>query len=140
MEQNEYLINTPGVKIKYDLVWGIALAVIIAWIVMIAIINNYGNEVIGSFFEKREYKTQYWVYLQPDNANTKNYRVKAEIERAQEDDLLRYYLNRVFWDNGGYSYFDNSCNFVDAVVKNGHAYCKANDNTGYTIRLGEKVK
>lgn len=145
---NEYLINTPSIKIKYILA-GIVIVVAIAlWVVVKLIIGSYGNEQIGSFFEKSEYTTQYWVYLQPENTAVKSYRVKGDIRRIEgsggsgEGDYgypATYRLERIYWDNGGYTYFDD-CDITTATTNGKGAHCRVDDNISYTIRLGEKVK
>lgn len=154
MNQNEeYLINTPNIKIKYTFVGGIIGLGIITWLLIKIISAKYGNEVIGSFFERSDYTTQYWVYLQANITSTKNYRVKGDIERVSMDDGSEngdgsyeggsddYYLRKVYWDNGGYTEFDDDCDLYGAIsTPKGYATCFDNDSNNYQIRLGEKVK
>jgi hypothetical protein len=151
MEQNsEYLINTSNIKIKYSFI-GIVIGIaIVTWLLVKTISGMYGNEVIGSFFERNEYTTQYWIYLQPDSASTKNYRVKGDIERVSVDGEENneggyypggsiYYLRRVYWDNGGYFEFDD-CDLYGAIsTPKSYVKCSDNDSNNYQIRLGEKI-
>ena len=144
MEQdNTYIINTPSVKIKSITVGYILVILAIAWIAAELLSSRYGYKEIGVRYERREYSTQYWVYLQPDNAETKNYRVKGDIERFAESDgdlsYAVYALSRVYWEDGGYTEFDD-CDITEATDKDKHAYCMDSEGKGYDVRLGEKVK
>jgi len=96
--------------------------------------HYFGNEIIGSWFEKpKEYITQYWVYLQPDSKSTKNYRVKGDIEKISlGEDGWGYYLRTVYWNNGGSTSFD------DCILEPNGTSCTDISNNSYIVRLGEK--
>jgi hypothetical protein len=113
-------------------------------IIVYFVYRNYlGEQRIDSWIEKPKYTTQYWVSLQPDNEEAKNYRVKADIFHDAPD----YYLTKVYWPNGGSSTFDD-CNLdKDQYQVNGYMRCFPNDgNTisedGYKVRINtyDKVR
>ncbi len=88
-------------------------------------IRSYGNEIIGSYFEKSEYKTQYYVNVFPDDEESKNCRLPATIHVYSETEegepsedsmgiehtktyITKYItVDQVFWPNGGYLHFDD---------------------------------
>lgn len=93
--KDEYINNA----IVYTL-----LGAFFLWIAWGLGLNQWlGNTSMGSPFAKSNFTTQYWVYLQPDNAEAKNYRVKADISRVDGE----YSLDKVYWPNGGSSTFDD---------------------------------
>lgn len=100
-------------------------------------INVWGNKVIGNWFEKPgEWTTQYWVYLEPNNSSTKNYRVRGDIEKLSlGEDGWGYYLRTVYWSNGGYTSFDE----CQLTTPKGD-YCIDTDGTAYTVRLGDSAE
>lgn len=149
MEQDEeYLVNTENIKLKTIWVAKIVVFSIILWIVVQLFIGHFGNEEIGSFFEKSTYTTQYWIYLQPENTQLKNYRVKGDvyhyIEPANDDygggDI--YLLEKVYWDNGGFSIFDD-CDLTkitfDKSKKVNYVGCRDHKDNYYKIRIDTKV-
>lgn len=122
-----------------------------------SISRNYGEERLGSFFEKPEYKTQYYVLIFPDNSISKNYKLVADIEVSSEIDsyedddgsgigvfaypITRSYshrlinIDKVYLPNGGYLTFDDC-----ELEKNAKAYCTDQDGRQWTIELTpEKV-
>lgn len=88
-------------------------------------IRSYGDEILGSYFEKSEYKTQYYVNVFPDDEGSKNYRLPADIHVYSETEegetsedrfgqehtesyTTKYIIvDKVFWPNGGYLDFDD---------------------------------
>jgi hypothetical protein len=66
-------------------------------------------ESIGHFFEKREYKTYYYINLFPGENSTKNYRVKGEIFATfhENDDSSEriYLLEKAYFSKGRYISF-----------------------------------
>lgn len=147
-DKNEYLINTENIKVRTDLVVKIVIIGVVLWIIMKLFIGYFGNNEIGSFFEKSSYTAQYWVYLQPENTQSKNYRLKADIHHYVEpgdEDYSggdRYVLEKVYWENGGHSDFDD-CEISDSILskndKNNYTNCLDNNHNYYKIRLDEKV-
>lgn len=117
-------------------------------------IKSYGNEELGSYFEKNEYKTQYYVNIFPENESIKNYRLPAEIhvfsqseegpptqdhfgQEYTETYTTKYIiLNKVFWPNEGYLYFN------DCQLEIGEKIlCKDQNGMSWNIELtNEKVK
>lgn len=151
MEQDsEYLVFTDNIKIKTSLAVKVIVFGIVFWIILKILISYFGNEEIGSFFEKSTYTTQYWVYLQPENTQVKNYRVKADIYHYIEsaDDEYNgggdfYLLEKVYWENGGFSIFED-CDLTEIALnrnkKTNYVGCRDNDDNNYKIRLETKVK
>jgi hypothetical protein len=139
-ERDGYIINTKHLKVSTALIVDILGCVMVLAIVWGLFLNQWlGNTVLGSVFQKNNYDTQYWVYLQPENAKDKNYRLKGDITVDYKD----YYLTKVYWSNGGYETFSD-CNLSDATVDNGSVSCITDSyvddsSTQYTIRLGDKV-
>lgn len=96
----------------------------------------FGNEIIGSWFEKPyEYTTEYWVYLQPDKNSSKTYRLKGDIEKLHlgDEEGTGYFLTVVYWNNGNESYF-----YDCRLTTNKGDYCEDDNSKGFIIRLGEK--
>ncbi|MES2650046.1 MAG: hypothetical protein V4717_24430 [Bacteroidota bacterium] len=84
-------------------------------------VRTYGNEIIGSFFEKKQYETQYYVYISSTNDDKKIYKLPADLSinidirpRAGDKFLLELIpfmtkeiiLKNVYWPNGGHLTFD----------------------------------
>lgn len=97
----------------------------------------FGNEIIGSWFEKPgERTTKYWIYLEPDSSSTKNYRLRGDIEKVSlGEDGWGYYLRTVYWNTGGNSDFDDCL-----LTSDKGDYCLDLQDRGYTVRLGEIVE
>jgi hypothetical protein len=117
-------------------------------------ISSYGDEILGSYFEKFEYRTQYYVNVFPDGEESKNYRLPAEIHVYSEEEegeptedaygiehsnayTIKYIvLDKVFWSNEGYLEFNDCQLEVGKKVQ-----CNDQDGESWTIELtNEKVK
>ena len=80
---------------------------------------HFENTNIGSFLEKESYCEQYYVHIRNNNKYSKSYRVKADIykgdygypsytDEGEETFITQgngYFLEKVYWDNGGYLTF-----------------------------------
>lgn len=133
-KEDKFIEITSGIRIKTSIVVKTIFWVFILFIVGFTYKNYFGNNTIGSWLEKPEHSTQYWVYVQLDNVESKNYRVKADIERSEGN----YFMNTVYWPNGGHSNFDD-CNITSLTVSvNNDERCSDNESQRYNIRLGEK--
>lgn len=140
---DKYIVNTKNLRISYKAVGFTLLGLFLFWIVWSLFLNQWlGSTTVGSVWAKTNFNTQYWVYLQPNNATSKNYRVKGDITRL--DGI--YFLSKIYWDNGGYLTFDD-CNLYknDGVYKSEDS-CQSsnwlNDDDGYeyySVRLDQKV-
>lgn len=114
-------------------------------------VRNFGNEIIGSYWEKPDYRTKYLVEVSesPDFANAYTIQaqvhvstVREESDYPQEDAYGNEYfesynrkyifIEKVFWPNGGVSVFD-SCDIEDD-----NSCVDQNDNWWY-IRIHEKL-
>lgn len=90
-----------GVELKQQL---ITIGVGFCVIVTIAANTKLGSTNIGGLFERINYTESYYVNLFPENANDKNYKVKAEIEKIGNG----YYISKAYFSNGGYITFNNN--------------------------------
>lgn len=88
-------------------------------------IRSYGDEILGSYLEKFEYKTQYYVKVFPNTVDSKSYVLPADIHvytESEEGETMEdrfgqehtetyttkyIILDKVFWPNGGYLVFDD---------------------------------
>ena len=95
------------------------------WIVSFAIglfytpkLFGFGSTQINNFFEADEYRETYYVYMsrEPETASKRVvYRLPAKIERKesserhddQEFTHSYYYINELYFSNGGYLSFDS---------------------------------
>lgn len=118
----------------------------------------YGEEIIGSYFEKPAYRTKYYVNVFPDDKNSKNYRLPADIyvftKREEsstsgsidEDGIVtpsvkfnkKRILEKVYWPNGGY------LDFKDCLIEDrepgigGKNLCTDNHGRKWYIELTEE--
>ena len=136
-DEEDYIVDTKDFKISTRIVSYCVLAVIILLICWGAFLGQLlGNTNVGSLLAKRNFETQYWVYLQPEGRGDTSYRLLGDISRVDGN----YYLNEVYWSNGGMSDFDD-CQISEALEANGSASCKASSDNGgvhYGVRLGDK--
>lgn len=83
------------------------------------VFSKFQNTNIGSFLEKESYREQYYVYIRSNKKQSKSYRCKADIcrgnygydsytDEGEETFVVQgnsYFLEKVYWDNGGYLMF-----------------------------------
>lgn len=83
------------------------------------VFDKIQNTNIGSFLEKNTYCEQYYVYIRNNSEYSKAYRCKADIcrgdygydsytDEGEETFVVQgngYFLEKVYWDNGGYLIF-----------------------------------
>lgn len=137
--QNDNEIAVFGIKIPFAVIgWSIILLIAL-WVIKGQTIDYWGNGIIGSFFEKDNYTTQYWVYLQPNSDISKNYRIIGDINRDCDSNNCDHSLMMVYWPNRGTSEFDD-CDLQYSIKNNLQQRCTDNDGQNYEIKLGEKVK
>lgn len=112
------------------------------------IADAFGEERIGSFFEKSEYTTQYYVNLFPEKNDAQNYRLPADIhvyseeEEGEESSSTKkcIRLEKVYFPNNGFVNFsddgeDKNLTFGQKV------YVADQHNKGWYVELvDEKVK
>ena len=80
-------------------------AVVIVWIlgfIGVCIIEKFGSENLNSFWVKRCIKFSGYVFAFPNAKYDKNYRLRADMEKVAN----RYYVNRIYFYNGGYIDFE----------------------------------
>lgn len=114
-------------------------------------VRNYGNEIIGSFWEKPDYRTKYLVKVSRSHDFTNAYTLQAQVhvstvleesDYPQEDAYGNEYLEsysrkyiiieKLFWPNGGLSEFD----FCDIEDSN---YCIDQNDNGWYVRIHKKL-
>jgi hypothetical protein len=117
-------------------------------------ITSYGDEILGSYFEKFEYRTQYYVNVFPAGEESKNYRLPAEIHVYSEEEegepsvdasgvehsntyTIKYIiLEKILWPNEGYLEFNDCQLEIGKKVQ-----CNDQEGESWTIELtNEKVK
>ncbi|MGL4331133.1 MAG: hypothetical protein ACRCSD_11140 [Clostridium sp.] len=122
------MISNSG-KDKY-VSYTFTIGIIIGIMLIVLPYTPLGSERIGSIFEKKDYTQYYYANLFPDESNSKNYKVIAEIEAHDK----MYRLNKAYFSDGGYknfdSYFtDESLNFEEPV------YIEDNAGNKWTVQL-----
>lgn len=120
---------------------GIVILIFLALIIFVSI--KLSKEP-GLVFENGSDTTKYWVYLQPENAEAKNYRVQADIKRFVSDDSQHsaFLLDKVYWPNGGTSEF-SGCDLI--YIKSQKRYesgdtCATDENIEYEVRVDSKFE
>ncbi len=120
------------------------------------VFGKFENTNIGSFLEKETYREQYYVYIRDNDNLSKSYRVKADIfkgpcgyetytDDGEETFVVKgngYFLEKIYWNNGGYLIFENSGDFSSTQLYPGQE-TKVTDyhNDDYYVTLTtEKVK
>lgn len=83
------------------------------------VFDKFQNTNIGSFLEKDSYEEQYYIYIRNSRKQSKSYRCKAKIYKGdygypsytddgEETFVVQgngYFLEKVYWNNGGYLTF-----------------------------------
>lgn len=140
---DEYIVNTKNLRITYSAVGFTLLGLFVFWIAWGLFLNQWlGTTTIGSMWAKNNFETQYYVYIQPDGATSKNYRVKGDISR--QDGV--YYLEKIYWENGGYLTFTDCVLYEDNGTYASEDNCESsnwlNDDDGYEyygVKIDQKV-
>ena len=144
LTDSDYVINNEHIRISAAAVIFTGIGLFLFWLAWSLLLNNwFGNNNIGSIWAKNNFTAQYWVYIQPDNADSKNYRVKADIERLEGE----YKLTKIYWPNGGYESFDD-CRFEETDgIYSSYDDCSSDklvnggeDYQSYSIRIDQKVR
>lgn len=114
-------------------------------------VRSYGNEIIGSFWEKPNYRTKYLLKVSESsdfsNAYTlqANVRVSTILEESnypQEDVFGNEYfesysnkyiiIEKVYWPNGGFLEFED-CNLQESD------YCRDKDGKYWHLKIDKKL-
>lgn len=129
---------------------------ILGFILSPQVFDKFENTNIGGFLEKETYREQYYVYIRNDDKFSKSYRVKADIYKGsygyetyaddgEDSSVVKgngYFLDKIYWNNGGYLIFHNSDGFSGARLYPGQE-AKVTDYHGfdyYVTLTTEKVK
>lgn len=140
----EYIVDTKYLKISYSAIGFTLVGGFLLFLAWGLFLNQWlGNTTVGSPLAKSDFTAQYWVFIQPENAKAKNYRVKADISRSEAG----YSLNEVNWPNGGSSTFDD-CYLVskdgkyvsDGRCTSNEAINDDGDYRRYNVTLDAKVE
>lgn len=117
------------------------------------VFSKFQNTNIGSFLEKESYQEQYYVYLRKDSNKAKSYRLKADIIRGNYgysswDDGNEifvvqgngYFLEKVYWGNGGYLTFEDELESTSARIYPGREtqVIDVHDNKYYVTLTTQK--
>lgn len=84
------------------------ILLVIGILLLPPVFNLYANTDIGSILEKDSYEESYYVYVREDMNKAKAYKLKADIVKRDfvDDPYIKcYYLEKVYWGNGGYLTF-----------------------------------
>ena len=98
------------------------LLTLIISIPYIMILSGYGTEEIGDFFEKDNYTAKYYVEMsrKPEEETVRKvYTLPAEIMRIEGD----YFINQLFFKNGGYLFFGTDSNLSDSPLTLNEEIC-----------------
>ncbi len=98
-------------------------------LVFIDIILGFGDKRITDFLPEKKPEKIY-VYAFPDDTKAKNYRLKAK--------LLPNYNLTVYFENGGYLFFEDCENF-NKKGKYFYCYNEKNNETWHFKYYGEKI-
>lgn len=99
-------------------------------IVTIAANTKLGSTNIGGLFERINYTESYYVNLFRENAESKNYKVEAEIEKTGGE----YYIVKAYFPNSGHITFYNSL-YGDPLEVNKPIYLIDDNNKGWRVEL-----
>ena len=140
----EYIVDTKYLKISYSAIGFTLVGGFLLFLAWGLFLNQWlGNTTVGSPLAKSDFTAKYWVFIQPDNTEAKNYRVKADISR----DDTGYSLDKVYWPNGGSSTFDDCYLEVKDSKYVSEYRCISNegldengDNRQYDVTLDTKVE
>lgn len=140
---SEYIVDTKYLRISYAVVGFALVGAFLLFLAWGLFLNQWlGNTTVGSYFAKNNFSAKYWVYIQPENANAKNYRVQSDISRVDGS----YGLTKVYWPNGGYSTFED-CVLIeqdgkyvsDGLCNSDELINDGNDHASYKIRVDTKA-
>ena len=95
------------------------ILLVIGILLLPPVFNLYANTDIGSILEKASYEECYYVYVREDMNEAKAYKLKADIvkgdygyssytDEGEETIVIQgngYFLEKVYWGNGGYLTF-----------------------------------
>ncbi len=110
----------------------------LGWIIVIVILvlahrYFFGVTIPGAFYERdANYTTKIYVLLSPQDSQSKNYRVPADVEKNDSG----YSLTKVYWPDGGTSEFSD-CS-VNPPPRGDFCNPDGSD-TGYKILLTKDV-
>lgn len=111
--------------------------IVIFLFVFIGIIEKFGIENPNSILAKREFDFKGYVYAFPNEKYDKNYHLEADILKEGS----RYYVQRIYFYNGGYIDFDYDEEL--SISKGGKMTCGyyENENKEWCFRFyGDLVK
>lgn len=101
--------------------WFFVATQLVIIVSFIGMIDCIGNTQIGSFFEKRNYEEDYYVFVNydDDNNNNKYYKQKATINRREGDDKFfscSYYLDKIYFENHTSKFYDDELSLNEEVI------------------------
>ena len=144
---DKYMFDNKYFRVSNAFAGGVLIFIFIGGIVLFFLwglfLNQWlGTTTVGSMWAKNNFDTQYYVFIQPENATSKNYRVKGDISRTDGE----YSLNKIYWENGGYLTFTDckleENNGIYTSVDDCQSSNWLNDDDGYeyyNVRIDQKV-
>ncbi len=140
----EYSKDTTQQKIL-GTIFVITVAIGIVWA---PISIFYQREEVGSLLEKRDYTARYYVNLFPEEHDSKNYRVSADIQATKESyndgdtsySYRVYYIERAYFPNGGSVSFEDNGYNESLVVGEKISVLDDDGKEWYVELTSEKVK
>ena len=99
--------------------WFILVAQLVVTVALVGMFDCVGNTQIGSFFEKRNYKENYYVLVSYSDNNDKYYKRKATITRNEVDDetfSCSYFLDQIHFKNHTSNFYDSELFLNEEVI------------------------
>ena len=104
----------------------VVISIVAIYGILHPLIGRFGNDQVGSFFERDNYESKYYVNVFINEKNAKNYRLGADIEKIKEcipvgrdesECTSTYFVRQIYWLNGGFFTFDENECIIDSVQK-----------------------
>lgn len=114
-------------------------------------VRSYGNEIIGSFWEKPDYRTKYLLKVSESSDFSNSFTLQAQVHvstireesnNSQEDAFGNEYfetysnkyiiLEKIFWPKGGFLEFDD-CDLQETD------YCRDKNGRYWYIKIEKKL-
>lgn len=125
------------------------ISVIFALIIEIifTVIIFYGNTDIKSIFKRSNFNLEGYVYAFPNSHNAKSYRLKADLTSNNILFYQKFWVDKIYFNNGGYIDFTNQEYYEDkeSLDDKGTLACgyyeDNNDDKNWCFRFyGEQIK
>jgi len=126
---------------KKNYSWAVSLFIIVSFLYNIMPFTPLAPVQIGSFFEKKEYKTYYYVNMYGENSDGLCCRVKAEIyaDIWSDEDLFerQYHITRAILNENNYIAFTRNGN-DEKLTLNKRVYITDDNGARWGIELTDE--